>query len=475
VKRVQFSADGIRGIAGHWPLNPLGATTIGCAIGKFLIRQGQDQTVVLGRDPRPSGIVLSNHLKMGLRKQGVNVIDVGMMTTPGVAYLTRHLGANLGLIVSGSHAPFEYNGIKLVKHDGLRLHQEDESKIEELANTCLQKEPAISPFSGNEIKLHNLVEIYIQDHVRRSFFSGYPPPSLEKLALVLDCANGATSQVAPQILRQLGANAIVINDDVKGGKVNDLCGSEYTRANPNELVKVVRKNKASYGFVFDGDGDRLVIVDKDGCLYNGDDILFLLATHFFNRGLLRGNTVVTTKLANSGLEDALMKRNIRVVYTKNGDKNLEAKIWRCRYTLGAEQIGNIIINDGYHAAADSLYAAVIIGDILCHNELKDLVADLVKKPQVLVSTWYEGIIPLEQMEFLTKQDEYYWAIPRKNFRTMVWLSSTEHGRLNIMVEGTYNHTISDVREEALDICKIIEQNADSRVVTPPIIEFSTKF
>ena len=367
--RVEFGADGIRGVAGEWPLLPHVAVRIGEALGQFVRGRSEHPFIVIGRDTRPSGADLLPCLAAGLTGQGVDVINPGVMATPGVGFLARRLRADLGVIVSGSDDPPEYNGIKLVGPNGLRLQREEEIEIESLISELVHRTVGYATTPGQQTDGQHLIELYIQDHVKRC-----PAESLEGLKVVLDCANGATSRVAPEAFRRLGAEVVVINDAVEGKSINYRCGSEYTREHPQDLVEVVRRHDAAYGFALDGDGDRLVVVDPDSRVFDGNHLLFVLGMYFRSQRLLRGDAVVTTRLANRGFEEALSRAGIRTVYTGNGDKNLEAAMWGGDYLLGGEPGGNIIINDGHHTAADAVYTALVLGGVLVRMVHKETAA-----------------------------------------------------------------------------------------------------
>lgn len=472
--RVEFGADGIRGIAGEWPFTQQAVRGIGCALGQFLRRESGDPAVaprvMIGRDTRPSGNMIASELKNGLLSQGVDVTHLGIMTTPGVAYLTKHQEASLGVIVSASHNPPDHNGIKLVGPNGLRLQSEKE--IEDLINQFVAS--AIKPDlnRGGENNGQDLIEHYIQDQVELCPFK-----SLKGLKLVLDCANGAASQVAPEVFTELGAEVIVVNDDLTGhNKINDRCGSEHARRCPQDLIETVQLHGAAYGFAFDGDGDRLVIVDENGYMYNGDDILFILATYFHEQGELRENAIVTTDMANTGLKEALSGRGIRTVLTKHGDKHLEAEIWSSNYLLGSEQVGNVIINDGRHAAADSLYGALILGGIICDQGagLYELVAPLRKRPQVLASIHLASTPPLEQIVPLREQKKRSLAFLGRGSRVLTWYSSTEHGLFKVMVEGGLDKTTEEVESAAVAICRTVQQATGSEAQDLMVLDLSTR-
>ena len=468
---VKFGADGIRRLAGEWPLTPEAARSLGCALGQFLRRESGDSTdpphVIIGRDTRPSGVGLVGGLMDGLLSQGVDVTDLGIMTTPGVAYLTRHEKASLGLIVSASHNPPEYNGIKLVDSSGLRLRREEE--IEKVINKLTVEAVEPTANEGQQLSGQHLVELYVQDQVELCPFK-----SLQGLKLVLDCANGAASQTAPLVFRELHAEAWVVNEGA-GHRINDHCGSEYVRQHPEDLIEIVRRYGAAYGFAFDGDGDRLVIVDKDGCMYDGDDFLFVLARYFHELGELRGEAIVTTHMANTGLKKALSSWGISTVLTEHGDKHLEAEIWNKNYLLGSEQVGNVIIHDGHHAAADSLYAAMIISGIICdQGTLGDLVRPLQKHPQVLASIHVARMPPLEEVGALQRQREHTLAVLGENSRVLAWYSGTEGGLFKTMVEGSPGNTLEQVQSEAAAICRVVQHAAGSKAQEPTVLDLSTR-
>lgn len=455
--RVEFGADGIRGIAGEWPLIPAIAVRIGQALGQFVCGRSEHPFVVIGCDTRPSGAELLHNLSAGLTGQSVDVINLGVMSTPGVAFLARRLHADLGVIVSASHSPFEYNGIKLVGSNGLRLQREEEIEIESLINEFSARAVEYATTLGQQTDGQHLIELYIQDHVERC-----PAKSLEGLKIVLDCADGAASRVAPEAFRRLGAEVVAINCAVEGKSINYQCGSEYVREHPYDLIQVMQQHRAAYGFAFDGDGDRLVVVDADGRVFDGNDLLFVLAMHFHSQGLLRGDVIVTTPLANRGLEEALRRAGVRTVYTSKGDKNLEAAMWGGDYLLGGETGGNIIINDGHHTAADAVYAALVLGEALVQNRdagLREMAAPLRKCPQVTVSFKVSDRLTLGQREALQERIQGISPELGKDSRILFWESSTEPGVFRVMVEGSRESTLEEVSKTADALRQLIRQTA----------------
>lgn len=453
--RIEFGADGIRGEVGKWPFQPHTMFRIGQALGQFVLRQSKNPFVVIGRDTRTSGSNLLHCLAAGCTGQGVDVIDLDVMTTPGVAFLARRLEAGLGVAVSASHNPLECNGIKLVKSNGLRLQREEEIEIESLIDEFTVTAYGDAYVPGRQMDGANLVELYVEDHVKHCSAT-----SSAGLKIVLDCADGAVSRVASAVFERLGVDVVVINAAMEGKSINYRCGSEYVREHPQEILDVMQQNESMYGFAFDGDGDRLVVVDADGYVYDGNDLLFVLATHFQARHLLRGNTIVTIDQANRGLEDALYDRGIQTLYTKNGDKHLEAAMWAGDYLLGGEPGGNIIINDGHHTAADAVYLAVVLVEILVCNpgsSLRAMVRPLEKRPQLTVSFELPTMLDAEQWPVLDQQIQQKREELGKDSRILVWDSSTEPGKYRVMVEGSRESNWEEVSQMAGRVRQMLEQ------------------
>ncbi len=459
--KIEFGTDGIRGIAGEWPLISFNLVQIGQALGQFMRSRSVHPVAVVGRDTRPTGSEFLSCLIAGLDSQGIDVVDLGVMTTPGVAFLTRRLEADLGIAISASHSPVQYNGIKVIGPKGLRLQREDEIEIERL----IENGP-ISPIDcedspAQRISGKHLIELYVSDHTEH-----YPIMSLNSLHVVLDCANGAAARVAPDAFRQLGARVTVVSDALEGMRINHQCGSEHAREFPADLADIVREHEADYGYAFDGDGDRLTVVDAAGHMFDGNDLLFVLARHYRSQGQLHTNTIVTTHLANSGLIEALGRIGIQTVLTSKGDKNLEAAMWGGGHLLGSEPIGNVIINDGYHTAADAVYTALVLSRILVYNQpvsLAEMVAPLYKRLQKTVTLDLQASPALEravQEEARRRQAEL-----GNGGRVLCWGATTEPGRFRIMVEGSPGSTLAEVSQITDDICQAIRTMANNKPTT----------
>ena len=461
MSEITFSSDGIRGIVGDWPFTQNGMYCIGQALSGFLLRKKiENYQVVLGRDTRPSGKDYIRVLKSCFIDNGINVLDLGIAPTPVVAYITKTTRTQLGIVVSASHNPANYNGIKLVDSNGLRLQPDKEKEIKELL---------VSPnFTPNTVKKRRTrryqrqktdqVKRYIADHIKM-----LGRKSLLGLNLVIDCSNGAVSRTGEQLLTGLGASVTSLNNDMTGEKkINDNCGSEYYRRYPEKLIKIVRQKGADYGFAFDGDGDRIVVVDRKGNFYNGDDLIYILAVYYAKRNELQNNKVVITDSANSGLKQSLKELGIETIKTLNGDRNLEAKMWgkKNSYMLGAEQVGNIIINDEKHGAADSLYAISLLFKLLSTEEaavpketiLKEKAGSLKKWPQVLATVHMTEKISQKDINWIKKEIKNKSGL-KYHIRIKAWYSSTESGLFNVMIEGAESGKLEVISGLAIQFCR----------------------
>lgn len=457
---------------------------IGNALVEFVYRPAaKSPTVFLGRDTRPSGKQYSKILKSCFLGNGITVIDLDIAPTPVIAYLTKKHSAQLGVVVSASHNPEKYNGVKLVNSMGLRLQLAEENQIEKSMNLphSRQIRKMISP-EGEDFPTRNLpqhlesnlenqqkfIDEYIEDHIDMMGTG-----SLSNLKIVIDCANGAVSRTGKTLLTRLGASVISLYDDDSGvGKINDACGSEYFRLHPEKLMDIVKQHNADFGLAFDGDGDRVIVVDNKCNYYNGDDLLYALASIYNELGLLPSNKVVITSNSNSGLEKSLSKIGVKALISQNGDKNLESAIWKNNLLLGAEQVGNIIINDGSHGAADSLFATSLLLTLLRkRNEtLEELLDTFKKDAQILVSVHMSRNLPETEIMRATKEIAHTEG-PKLNVRTLHWHSSTEPGLFNLMVEVENSENV----QMAIDLAKAILDKAQQfHKEHPKVIDLSTR-
>ncbi|WP_025028895.1 phosphoglucosamine mutase [Caldalkalibacillus mannanilyticus] len=371
-----FGTDGVRGVA-NTELTAELAYKLGRCGGYVLTKGLECPRVVVGRDTRISGNMLEGALTAGLLSIGVEVIRVGIMTTPGVAYLTKAMGAQAGVMISASHNPVEDNGIKFFGPDGFKLLDQQELEIEELLDAAEDQLPRpvgggigeISDFfEGGQKYLH-----YLKSTVNHDF---------EGLHIVLDCAHGAASSLAPQLIGDLGASITTIGSSPNGLNINDGVGSTH----PEKLKEVVLEKKADIGLAFDGDADRLIVVDELGNIVDGDQIMYICASAMKERGELKQDTVVTTVMSNMGFYKALEEKGIQTATTAVGDRYVMEEMRKGGYNLGGEQSGHIIFLD-YITTGDGLLSAIQVVNIMQEQgkKLSELVKGLTIYPQKLVN------------------------------------------------------------------------------------------
>lgn len=355
-----FGTDGIRGEANHWPLTASFALRLGQVIAQLMRtsvvrgRKGDARpTILIGRDPRLSGDMLQSALAAGLTSQGADVMLAGVISTPGVAYLTRALSVTLGVVISASHNPFDHNGIKIFGGDGFKIPDEMEMEIERL---LLDSD---ARFAGAEARMmgriwdasHRCQEY--ADHLVAAWGEDHP---LAGQRVVLDCANGATSSIAPEVFERLGADVLVIENEPDGVNINE----HYEYIHPSSLRAVVLREQAIAGIAFDGDGDRVMMVDESGGFINGDGILAILARAMKHEGLLTNNAVVSTPMSNWGLKVSLEEVGIRLEETSVGDRFVLQRMVEENYALGGEQSGHIIMLGDGQTTGDGIYTALAV-------------------------------------------------------------------------------------------------------------------
>ncbi|MBS0289346.1 MAG: phosphoglucosamine mutase [Proteobacteria bacterium] len=374
VPRKYFGTDGIRGRTGVHPITAEFALKLGWAAGKVLAQEGRG-TVVIGKDTRISGYMLSAALEAGFVSAGLDVLLLGPMPTPAVAYLTRSVGAQVGVVVSASHNPYYDNGIKFFSSEGKKLPDAIESKIENLLG-----EP-MTTVQANDIGRAKFLEDAAGRYIefcKGTFLSSF---DLKRLKIIIDCANGATYHIAPHVFTELGAQAIVIHQQPNGFNINDNCGSTH----PKALQQAVLSQQADLGIAFDGDGDRVIFVDHQGEVVDGDELLYVIAHAYHERGILKGG-VVGTQMSNLGLEKAFAKLQIPFVRTKVGDRYVMDALVQNDWLLGGEGSGHIICLDKT-TTGDGIISALQILSELCRTQktLHELKKGMNKCEQVLLN------------------------------------------------------------------------------------------
>lgn len=373
--RRYFGTDGIRGTVGQAPITADFMLKLGWAAGQVLRRQSGRTRVLIGKDTRISGYMFESALEAGLSAAGVDVALLGPMPTPGIAYLTRTFRADAGIVISASHNPFADNGIKFFSADGKKLPDEIENRIETMLDAPLTT--ADSAQLGKAMRIDDAAGRYIE------FCKSTLPDrlSLHGLNIVLDCAHGATYHIAPNVFRELGANVNAIGAIPDGMNINERVGSTY----PAALRAAVIQQGADLGIAFDGDGDRVLIVDADGREVDGDDILYLIARDRYKRGLLEGG-VVGTLMTNFGLAMALEKMAIPFERAKVGDRFVMERMTANAWELGGESSGHIVCGH-IQTTGDGIVAALqVVGMMVRENKtLPVLLRGLEKVPQALVN------------------------------------------------------------------------------------------
>lgn len=421
---IYFGTDGVRGIANK-TLTPEIAYKLG-RIGGYLFKKDDSRAkVLIGRDTRISGPMFEGALIAGLLSSGAEVMRLGVITTPGVAYLTKAMGAHLGIMISASHNPFEDNGIKLFGPNGMKLSDEEEAEVERLLNS----EDSLPRPIGKEIGTIN--DYYESSQKYLSYLQETIDNTFEGLNVGLDCANGSTSSLAALLFANLEADIYTIGNSPNGTNINDGFGSTH----PEQLQKIVVEKGLDVGLAFDGDGDRLIAVDEKGNIVDGDKIMYICATYLHERNMLPKHTVVATVMSNLGLYKALENKGIDVVTTKVGDRYVLEKMLEGNYALGGEQSGHIIFLD-HLTSGDGMLTGVQLLNIMVETgkPLSELAAEMPTYPQVLKN------VPVENKDEMMKNETLLEAIRNveeelgESGRVLVRPSGTE-SLIRVMVEA----------------------------------------
>ena len=354
-----FGTDGIRGTVNSETLNSEIALKLGLAAGKVFTRGNHKHRVVIGKDTRVSGYMLESALESGFTSSGMDVFLCGPIPTPAVAFLTQALRADLGVMITASHNTFEDNGFKLFGPDGYKLSDNKQSEIEDLMNSIEIKD---LPKAGN-IGIAKRVDDAISRYLEFSKATFPNTMRLDHLKIVIDCANGAAYKVAPKVFCELGADIIVIGDQPNGRNINLNCGTTNTETIREKVVN----EKADLGISFDGDADRLVIIDENGHEVNGDHLLAMIAKNLKDKNMLQLNTIVGTIMSNKGLEEYLSEIGINLIRSKVGDRHVVEEMRKQGVTLGGEPSGHIIINN-FCTTGDAIIASLQVLASICEEK-----------------------------------------------------------------------------------------------------------
>lgn len=440
-----FGTDGVRGVA-NAGLGCMLAYQLGQASARVLTGEVHRARILIGRDTRISGDMLECALIAGICSAGAEACTLGVIPTSAVAHLTRYYDADAGVVISASHNTVEYNGIKIFNGKGYKLADEIEDEIERMVREGTDAQLPTGLSVGRKVRLKNAHEEYVR------FLCATTGESLRGLKVVLDCANGAASHVAPEVFRRLGAEVFAYYNDPDGTNINDNCGSTH----PAHLQMLVNELGADVGLAFDGDADRLIAVDELGRLVDGDRIMAVCAIDLHARGLLRENTLVATVMSNLGLELALRERGIRVEKTDVGDRYVLEEMLANGYTLGGEQSGHVIFLD-HNTTGDGILTGIQLLSVMkrAQARLSELAGCVTILPQVLVNA-RAG----EQTKHAYLEDETVR-------RSIAEVEQSMHGRgrvlirpsgteplVRVMIEGEDRESIE---REAVRLARLIEQ------------------
>ncbi len=438
-----FGTDGVRGRAGSYPLDASTVARIGGGLVRVLGDSDRAPRLLVGRDTRESGPWLEHELVRGAHLAGASCVSVGVLPTPAVAYLTRELGFDAGVMISASHNPFEDNGIKVFSGRGGKLEDRLEAQIESMV-----ADPSWRLADGESAPpdAQDLADRYVA-HVRHALPD---PETMGPHRLALDCANGAMSLVAPRVFRELGFDVVATACAPDGRNINRDCGSTH----PEALARMVPENGCRYGVAFDGDGDRAILVDDRGRIVDGDGILYICARHLASAARLRGNAVVATVMSNVGLELALRDLGIELVRCPVGDKHVMAELIRRDLVLGGEQSGHVILRD-LVSTGDGLVTALSVLSAMAHfgQELAVLFDELTTYPQVLVNVRVRERREVASVPSLAKAIASVEDRLDGRGRVLVRYSGTEP-LLRIMIEGPDREEIGAWAEQIADVARV---------------------
>lgn len=440
--RKYFGTDGIRGIAGESLTADL-SFKVGKALGKLLTEKKEHPKVVIGRDTRISCDMIEHALTAGLTSTGVNVMTVGTIPTPAIAYLTKTIETDSGIMISASHNPYQDNGIKIFGPDGFKLTDEEELEIESLIDNSEQIKNASFEKIGKVYSGNELTQKYIQ-HIKQSI-SG----DLYNIKIALDCANGATTGVAPFIFGDLEADIETIGCQPNGININDNVGSTKIET----ISEFVKENNVDVGFAFDGDGDRVLAVDAKGHVVDGDKIIFILAKHLKEQGELKDNMVVSTVMSNIGFYKAIEENGLQSVKTAVGDRYVVEEMRKNDYSLGGEQSGHIVMMN-YATTGDGILTAVKLADIIktSGKSLEELASEVNIYPQKLVNIKViDKKTAMEDSEILAECEKVEKEL-EGNGRILLRASGTEN-LIRVMVEASSDELTDKYCEQVAKIVR----------------------
>ncbi len=440
-ERKLFGTDGVRGVANIHPMTAELAMQIGRGTAYIMKKNNKKRhKIVIGKDTRLSGYMLENAITSGICSMGVDVLLVGPLPTPGIAFLTPNMRADAGIIISASHNPFQDNGIKIFSHDGFKLPDEVEAQIEKLISS--NKMDSMRPTAteiGRVTRIDDVTSRYIV------FLKNTFPKEmrLDGLRLVIDCANGAAYKCAPAVFEELGAKILLIGAEPNGENINRNCGALH----PELVREKVLEEGADMGLALDGDADRAVFIDNKGRVLNGDHIMAICARDLKDRNELAENTVVATVMSNLGLETALKELGLNLVRTDVGDRYVLERMRRDGYNFGGEQSGHLIFLD-HNTTGDGILSALQVLAVMIREgkSLSELTSIMEDRPQVLVNVEVSQRVELNEVPILKRQFDQVRKALGEEGRLLVRYSGTEP-KVRVMVEGLDSNLIETLAQE----------------------------
>lgn len=443
-----FGTDGLRARAGEFPLDVKSVMILGRALARLLLRRNLLPRIVTGRDTRESSIWLEESLISGFLAGGGEAVSAGIITTPGISYLVRTHDFSAGVVISASHNPYLDNGIKIFSHLGTKIPEDWEEELEnEINSGCLP----LGLVRERSLEVDEQLKLNYLDFLRQAG----PARAGKKLKLVVDCANGASSELAPVLFGSLGFEPVTINSRPDGKNINNGCGSLH----PEQLAKIVVVEKADLGVAFDGDADRAIWADERGRILNGDHTLYVQALHLKEKEALKKNTVVATIMSNMGLEKILEENGIRLLRTRVGDKYVLEEMLKGGYNLGGEQSGHTIFLD-QSIAGDGLLTSLKMLEVMQEKgqSLSELVRDFREYPQVLLNVRVREKIPFSEVPGYEEAAAEIRNRLGNNGRLEVRYSGTEM-LARVMIEGPDRNQIEEL---AARLARIIDSHCGSR-------------
>ena len=438
-----FGTDGIRGKSNKFPFDNNTVSLIGYVLAETLDKKGNG--VLIGRDTRESCNRIFKALQKGINSAGIKVIDLGIVPTPAVAYLLKKNNYQAGIVISASHNPYLDNGIKFFSSKGTKLPDKIENKLEKnLVRYINEKKVLNKSLKIRNVSGKKLIKQYVD-----FLISLMPQNSLKNKTIAIDCANGASYKIAPEVCKKLGAKVIVINNKPTGKNINLNCGALH----PEQVAEVVKKEKAFCGFAFDGDADRVISVDDKGIIRDGDFFLGVVAKYLKDNNKLKNNTLVTTVMANLGLLKATKQIKINVVTSKVGDRYVYENLKKYKAIIGGEQSGHIIFKQLLDTGDGIVSALQLLNILVKENKTLSQMCSWIKKyPQVLINEKVVEKIPLDK---LLKTTKYIKQIEKElgdNGRVLVRYSGTEN-LLRVMLEGKDKKEIKQMANNIINLAK----------------------